>query len=233
MQTGQQLRQLFAIILEHGEPTQPECLWFEFREHLCDDLNRRSEITHLRNPTQEDIYDFGLFLLERILFRHGKSLANYPSMPHPQKDWELAHDNPYIVEQLQYNPDLEAQYAEQKIRQLNSNQKYAFDKIYSSTENREGKLFFLHGPGGTGKTFVYKTLCHAVRAKGWIALCVASSGIAALLLPGGRTAHSTFQIPVDHLSHDSWCNIDKRSDHAEMLSLVHVIIWDEITMQSR
>ena len=33
-------------------------------------------------------------------------------------------------------------------------------------------------------------------AQGKIALCVASSGTASLLLEGGRTAHSTFKIPL-------------------------------------
>nr|GMD12809.1 ATP-dependent DNA helicase PIF1-like [Ipomoea batatas] len=35
------------------------------------------------------------------------------------------------------------------------------------------------------------------RSRKWIALPTASSGIAASILPGGRTAHSTFKIPID------------------------------------
>ena len=95
------------------------------------------------------------------------------------------------------------------------------------------QLFFLDGPGGTGKTFVYQTLCHALRAQHLIVLCVASSGIASLLLPGGRTSHSMFQIPVDGLSHDSFCNISKNSQRADMLRQVQLIIWDESVMQHR
>lgn len=40
----------------------------------------------------------------------------------------------------------------------------------------------MDGPGGTGKTFLYKSLLATVRARGDIALAVASSGIGALLL---------------------------------------------------
>lgn len=58
------------------------------------------------------------------------------------------------------------------------------------------RAFFVDGPGGTGKTFLYTVLLAAVRARGGIALSVASSGIAALLLEGGRTAHSRFKIPI-------------------------------------
>ena len=54
----------------------------------------------------------------------------------------------------------------------------------------------MDGLGGTGKTFLYNILLSSVRANRGIALAVASSGIAALLLEGGRTAHSRFQIPI-------------------------------------
>ena len=51
-------------------------------------------------------------------------------------------------------------------------------------------MFFVYGHGGTGKTYLYRTILVAVRSKGKIALAVASSGIVALLLPGGWIAHS-------------------------------------------
>ncbi|KAK2402282.1 ATP-dependent DNA helicase PIF1 [Trifolium repens] len=41
-----------------------------------------------------------------------------------------------------------------------------------------------------------RILAAAIRSKGDIVLTVASSGIASLLLPGGRTAHSKFKILV-------------------------------------
>lgn len=80
---------------------------------------------------------------------------------------------------------------------------------------------------------MYNTICHALRAEGRIVLCVASSGIAALLLEGGRTAHSTFKIPVDSLAEDSRCDIPKESSLAALLRVASLIIWDEITMVHR
>nr|GLL30341.1 ATP-dependent DNA helicase RRM3-like [Ipomoea trifida] len=35
------------------------------------------------------------------------------------------------------------------------------------------------------------------KSRKWIAFAAASSGIAASILPGGRTAHSIFKIPID------------------------------------
>ncbi|XP_044596944.1 uncharacterized protein LOC123273568, partial [Cotesia glomerata] len=54
----------------------------------------------------------------------------------------------------------------------------------------QGGLFFLDASGGTGKTFVISLILAEIRSNNGIALAVASSGIAASLLDGGRTAHS-------------------------------------------
>ncbi|CAG8813910.1 12397_t:CDS:2, partial [Cetraspora pellucida] len=56
----------------------------------------------------------------------------------------------------------------------------------------------------------------SVRLMGYIALAVASSGIAALLLPGGRTAHSRFKIPFDP-QEGSTCSVSHGSDLALLL----------------
>ncbi|GJZ69211.1 DNA helicase [Tanacetum coccineum] len=49
----------------------------------------------------------------------------------------------------------------------------------------------------TCKTFLWKTILYTLRCEKKIVLVVASSGIASLLLPAGRTAHSRFKIPLD------------------------------------
>jgi hypothetical protein len=61
---------------------------------------------------------------------------------------------------------------------------------------------------------------------------VASSGIASLLLCGGRTAHSMFKIPLS-LNPDSTCPIRKEGRLVALIRNTRLIIWDEITMQHR
>jgi len=73
-------------------------------------------------------------------------------------------------------------------------------------EAQYGGVFFLYGYGGTGKTFMWKTLASTIRSIGDIVLTVASSGIASLLLPRRRTSHSKFVIPVLAIA-SSTCNI--------------------------
>jgi ATP-dependent DNA helicase PIF1 len=75
-------------------------------------------------------------------------------------------------------------------------------------------------------------LAATLRLEGRIVLCVASSGCAAELLTGGRTAHSTFKLPIPTLE-DSICNIVKQSTYADMMREVSLIIWDEVSMQHR
>nr|GEV13892.1 NADH-ubiquinone oxidoreductase chain 2 [Tanacetum cinerariifolium] len=69
--------------------------------------------------------------------------------------------------------------------------------VMDAVNNNKDGMFFVYGYGGTGKTYLYKTMSAALRCKGDIVLNVASSGIAVLLLEGGRTTHSRFAIPIN------------------------------------
>ena len=233
MQTGTRLRHLFATLLLFGEPSQPELLWNEFRSHICDNLGHRLRAMGIHNPPADDIYDYGLFLLDGILRDSGHSLAEWPSMPKPRQNWNVLTVNALIAEQLNYNRDSERANLEARLPYLNIEQLYAYNQIAASIENGDGKVFFLNRPGGTGKTYVYNTICSKVRSEGKIILCVSSSGISALLLCGGHTAHSTFKIPIDGLNERSSCSIPKNSPRADLFRETSAIIWDEIGAQHR
>ncbi|XP_073116154.1 uncharacterized protein [Elaeis guineensis] len=79
---------------------------------------------------------------------------------------------------------------------LNTEQLVVYKTIIGAISTNSDGLFFIYGHGGTEKIYVYKTTLAAVRAEGKIALAVASSSIATLLLPDGRTAHSKFRILI-------------------------------------
>lgn len=51
------------------------------------------------------------------------------------------------------------------------------------------QFFFLDGLSGTRKTILQNTVMSKLRFQQYVVLAVALSGIAAILLEGGRTAH--------------------------------------------
>jgi hypothetical protein len=234
MQTGTRLRVLFAMILNFCHPSRPEALWLHYRHGMCDDLRYRLVSSGLASPSEVQIYDYGLYLLDQLLGDYGKTLHDFPPMPLPHRhDWGRLSENPHIAAQLDFNPVQELENARHRVSMLNVGQLAAHEMITRSVLEQQPKLFFLDGPGGTGKTFLYNTICNRIRGQSDIVLCAASSGIAALLLSGGRTAHSMFKIPVEHLHQHSTCSIAKESQYAEMLRAAKLVIWDEAGNQSR
>eukprot|EP00733_Pompholyxophrys_punicea_P000238 Pompholyxophrys_punicea_v1_NODE_48_length_4459_cov_6.480699.p1 type:complete len:194 gc:universal NODE_48_length_4459_cov_6.480699:3124-2543(-) len=92
---------------------------------------------------------------------------------------------------------------------LTSEQREIYDEVMTkilSGEHGSNNAFFVDSPRGCRKTFLLNTLLASVRLENKIALSVASSGIAALLLDGGVTAHSLFKIPLK-LTANLTCNI--------------------------
>jgi Rad3-related DNA helicase len=79
---------------------------------------------------------------------------------------------------------------------LNEEQRVAYDDIMSSVDTDDGGLFFVDGPSGTGKTYLYRALLATIRSQKKIAVATATSGVATSIMPGGRTAHSRFKIPL-------------------------------------
>nr|XP_027108613.1 uncharacterized protein LOC113728257 [Coffea arabica] len=115
------------------------------------------------------------------------------------------------------------------IEQLNADQKKVFDIIINTVFIEKKGAFFIDGPGGTGKTFLYRALLAEIRSKRHIALATTSCGVAASILLGGRTAHSRFKIPISG-TRDKQCRISKQSSLAKLLQSTILIIWDEAPM---
>jgi ATP-dependent DNA helicase PIF1 len=115
---------------------------------------------------------------------------------------------------------------------LNKEQREGFDEILNCVLNKKSQVFFVDGPGGTGMTFLYKALLGRVRSKGLIDIATATSGIAVSILPGGRTTHSRFEIPIK-LADNSTCTFTKQSGTVELLHTASLIIWDKVAMTKR
>lgn len=69
---------------------------------------------------------------------------------------------------------------------------------------------------------------------GKTAIATPSSGIAATLLPGGKTAHSAFRIPFDlNSSETPSCSITRNCKYGTSIRECELFIWDECTMANK
>ncbi len=115
---------------------------------------------------------------------------------------------------------------------LNQHQRSIYDNVIDAVHDPRpvDKTFFVDGLGGAGKTFLYRCLLSRVRSTGDIVLSMASSGIVALLLEGGYTAHSRFKIPVAGLCGSFVCYVPLNSPQAALIWVARLLMWDEAPM---
>ena len=151
-------------------------------------------------------------------------------MPQPVPLSEEEKEARVIQEEL-YEYSKQDHFVQTWMPLLNSGQLLFYEEIYSAVHasNESGceKIHILNSPGGYGKTLVLKIITAKIRSEGGIVLCVASTGLAAQNLEGGRTAHSRFKIPIDILE-DSTCSIKAQSSLAKLIKISKLIIWDEV-----
>lgn len=160
----------------------------------------------------------------------GKTLASFPSIPSPPpRQHHLIQD-----ELDRYDQPTLLAYIGEKERLLNRGQRAMYDRIVGAVNSnlQSANVFFVDSPGGGGKTFTTNLLLAKVRSQNAIALACASSGIAALLLDGGVTAHSRFTLPIP-IGEGAMCNIKAQSDKAKLLREAKLIVWDEAPMTHR
>ena len=110
---------------------------------------------------------------------------------------------------------------------LTAEQRNIYEIVIDSVDNAKGLLLSIDACGGSGKTFLLTTILARVRSQRHIALATATSGIAATLLPNGRTLHSRLKVPINIDEHSS-CNVDGRSSTARLLSLCKLLVIDEV-----
>ncbi|XP_019184634.1 PREDICTED: uncharacterized protein LOC109179586 [Ipomoea nil] len=229
------LRRLFVTLLMTNSIAKPKVVWEAAWIHLSDDAQFKIR-QELGIPdwiiSEDEKKNFALTEIEIMLSAMGKSLKDFQGMPIPDLVNHSRTTNRLVQEELAYDVNVMKEENDTLVEKLTEEQRTIYDNVLQDAENNLGGLFFVYGYGGTGKTFLWRALSSALRSKGEIVLNVASSGIASLLLPGGRTAHSRFAIPIA-VNEDSTCNISQSSPLAHLIMQCKLIIWDEAPMMHK
>jgi hypothetical protein len=198
--SGRQMRKLFCLILLMGPPAAPEELWRKYQTALIDDFLHEYDLIQHTPHGEASPSDAArgmaeqraLKEVEEQLQMNGHSLKDEDLKRMPQVLAAAEEITGQLVEAelLRYDKQEQDELWRAQRETLNVHQLAAWNAIVGAFERKESKVFFIEGSGGTGKTYLYCALLAYVRSKSEVGIAVATSAVAALLLPGGRTAHS-------------------------------------------
>jgi tRNA A37 threonylcarbamoyladenosine biosynthesis protein TsaE len=81
---------------------------------------------------------------------------------------------------------------------LNPLQKDAYDRLICALKDpsEKNRCFFLNGPAGSGKTFLYNVLIKHAAVLNKVVLPHATIGVATDLFKNGMTVHMRFNLPL-------------------------------------
>ena len=158
-----QMQFLFATILMNCEITDPQDLWDRHCHQLIVTQAPHWPMPYSRNNALFDAYH----KIDAIIQQNHPytSLEDTFQIKPPQRYNEepVHHDD--AMPQPQTQEEL-LQQANTMQMQLNSEQLAAYTAILNSILSNGGGTFFIDGPGGTGKSFVYKALTKRLQSLG-------------------------------------------------------------------
>ena len=231
--TSPQLRSLFVTMILFCEVGDENTFFEKIWHHLADDI-----IYQYRDMIGDPNYvlpdsvarDYLLDELSTLFSQSGRNIADFNLPPKTHAEYPVQH-NRLVEEELSYPADPLID-MNNPTASLNEDQTNAFHTIVNRVQQNQPGFFFVSGYGGTGKTYLWNRIVGYLRAHNKIVLAVASSGVAALLLPGGRTAHSRFKIPCE-VEDDMICDVSRGTMLSELIELTSLVIWDEALMANR
>ncbi|KAE9523172.1 hypothetical protein AGLY_016405 [Aphis glycines] len=227
-----QIRTLFAIIIATCHPSNPNAWWEKYKDEMVDDILHRVRTTNFNFDIEsnDEMHNEALILIEDMCVLMCGSLLSTLGMLAPNRSRHAAF-NLELQREKNYDLDKQAERVRKNVPLLNAEQKNVYESLMKVVDDGTGGIYFHDAPGGTGKTFVISLILATIRSRSQIALAVASSGIAATLLEGGRTAHSALKLPMILLMVDKpTCTTTKNSATAKLMRECKIIIWDECTM---
>ena len=251
--SGRCLRFTLAVLLSSFDIPSEKMrdLWKTYKVELCKRPLKKGEIEP-SDPSNPDTVSFqeeneALLDIQNVMRNICGSDVELKvfGLPTPTAAVRSANDGvSWVMKDEIYNMEEQWQEWEKIEPKLNKRQREAVESVQLSVTQGKGEMFLLQGAAGTGKTFTYQAMlswCRSHRGvpaqsdthRPNIALAVASSGIAAMLLPGGRTSHNRFKFPLDLYpdDHHSVCKLTKEIE--DLIRATDLIVFDEVVMANR
>ncbi|XP_048324649.2 uncharacterized protein LOC125421000 [Ziziphus jujuba] len=206
---GQNYHKIESLFLPEGSPPKFAQLYiYDTENEVSNGIQAVSQNLDIKKLHTEVVHNLKMMLdqhnvlvklfrmIEKILRSSVKSLRDFLMMHLSGTIDVSCHQNNLIQNELRYDRIALAEDHNKFVLNLTTEQKSVYETIMGAVEDVKSDIFFVYGYGGTGKTFIWKTLSVALRSKGKIVLTIALSGIASLLLSGDRTTHSRQILPV-------------------------------------
>ncbi|GJY61441.1 DNA helicase, partial [Tanacetum coccineum] len=169
--TPAELRTLLAHILSFCQVSDPVGLWKRTWRSMSQDIPYTSSIS-LNIPglhiDDSELEDYVLYELEGCLNHCSKSLTDFGIRPPPEHLMSVLR-NRLLMEEKSYDRE-----KDRLLPKLNDKQRHIYNLIMDACFHNNQELVFVYGHGGTGKTFLWKTIIYALRSERKIVLAVAS-----------------------------------------------------------
>ena len=257
-----QLRNLFLHIHSNCSPEKPNELFDAFWERMGDDLRLELLDAASSNTPVPGVPPMQVQMIDRwvdeklkivVLYTlrrqfddsheaDRKLLEKLPPLSDEDREFcdglATVADSP-LPHVYNYNPTAESIFYESAYQQcsLVAAQKRLLDGIAAQAQAGTQTLLFVDAPGGCGKTFCFNAILNYYRSQGECALALATTGIAALQLCGGKTVHTGLKVPVDFSGTRRGKFALNITDNSQLGQLIKhhlkVLVWDEAAMAHR
>uniref|UniRef100_A0A6N2LP42 ATP-dependent DNA helicase n=1 Tax=Salix viminalis TaxID=40686 RepID=A0A6N2LP42_SALVM len=164
-----QLRQLFVGIILFCQVADPLILFNQFWRSMYDDILYKLK-SSFRMPNlilpDDQLKNYVLYELEQLFNASATTLRDH-CLPMPDGQLLKEITNKLLREELDYDlSELRTQHS-LNFASLNI-QRVIYDSIIAAIFAKKQALVFVHGHGGTGKTFLWHTIINRVRSESLI-----------------------------------------------------------------
>ena len=175
-------------------PSEPKALFQEFWPTWVYDYEYRGQQRNLV-LTEDQLRTMVLLDIDMRLQSVEKSLQDYglpvPTPEELEQVEQVVSVQPAVIrEELDYDIDEVTRITEERVPSFTQEQAQVYETVLNAVRNETSLQAFIDARGGCGKTFLLNTILASVRKEGWVALAMATTGIAANQLDLGRSFHS-------------------------------------------